>query len=196
MIRTKAAYTTKEGICEGGMERAIATLERLGLTMDSWVTMQLIMRELGLSDTLFSFCRVKKGDEAEASRVLRTYMEYVATVAYKFIWAADPDYAPKLHKPMLAIDKRVKGHDRRPLFAAQYREVKKLWEIETRPHVKHWLNALLCLLCEYGNHLCATHASIALMDGADIVGIRAEVHENLCFQLNSLLGPDDETAAS
>lgn len=192
MIRTKAAYTTQAGICEGGMERTIATLERLGLTMDSWVTMQLILRELGLSDTLFSFCKVKKSDEAEAKRVLRTYMEHVATTAYKFIYISDPPYFGKLREPMLAIDKRVRGLDRRPLFAAQYKVVKALHSAENRPHIKHWLNALLCLLSEYADHLCATHASIALMDGADVVGVRSDVHENLMYQLSQLLGPDDE----
>lgn len=173
------------------MERTMTALEKYGYNLHTWVTMQLILRELGLSDTLFSFCKVKKGDEKEASRVLRTYMEHVAATTYKFIWVADPDYAAKLARPMHAIDKRVKGHDRRPLFAAQYQEVKKLYNAENRPQVRHWLNALMSLLSEYGDHLCATHASIMLMDGADIVGIRKEVHENLVYQLSQLLGPED-----
>lgn len=174
------------------MERTLAALERLGLTMDSWVSMQLIMRELGLSDTLFSFCKVKKGDEKEAKKVLREYMEYVAVTAFKFLCVADPSLAVPLTGPMKAIDKRIKGYDRRPMLAAEYKNVKNIYNEELRPHLKHWLNALLCLLSEYGDHLCATHASIALMDGADIVGIRKEVHTNLCHQLNELLGPEDE----
>lgn len=191
MIRTKAAYTTNAGICEGGMERTMAALEKHGLGLHSWVTMQLILRELGLSDTLFSFCKVKKGDEPEARRVLRHYMGHVAATAYRFIWVADPSYVDKLNRPIHAIDKRVRGHDRRALFAAQYKDVAKLHKEETRPQIKHWLHALMCLLSEYGDHLCATHASIALMDGADIVGIRKEVHGNLVHMLSELLGPED-----
>lgn len=193
MIRTKAAYTTKAGICEGGLERTNAVLERLGLTYDSWVSMQLIMRELGLSDTLFSFCKVKKGDEAEAHRVLTTYTEYVASILYKYIWIADPTYTPKLSRAMAAIDKRLKGHDRKALLQAQYQTVRKLHEEELRPQIKHWLNGLLCLLSDNPLHLASTHASIALMDGADIVGVREAVHNNLYSQLMDLLGPDDES---
>lgn len=192
MIRTKAAYTTKEGACEGGLERTIAALDRLGLTMDSWVSMQLILRELGLTDTLFSFCKVKKGDEAEAIKVVREYSSYVAALASRFIWVAEPTYAATLDRPLQAIKKRMQGVDRRPLYNAQYEVLKRAHGEETRPHIKHWLNALMCLLSTYGEHLCATHASISLMDGADIVGIRREVHEELLKKLHELLGPEDE----
>ena len=74
MIYTKARLTAEYNICEGGTERTEKALERLGLTMDSRVSMQLIMRELGLSDTLFSFCAVCKGCEDEANKIGRAHV--------------------------------------------------------------------------------------------------------------------------
>ncbi len=62
-VYTKASLTAKYNVCDQGVERTKAALEKNGLTMDSKVSMQLILRELGLSDTLFSFCSVCKGSE-------------------------------------------------------------------------------------------------------------------------------------
>lgn len=191
-IRTKAAWTLPEGVCDRGRERTAEALARLGLTEDSMVTMQQILQELGLSDTLYSFCRVKKGDEAEASTVLRRYMNAVANATYRYIIVADPNYAELLKPPMLAIDKRVRGIRRPELWNKRHAAVKALHDAEQRAHIKHWLNALLCLLSSHKDHLCATHASISLMDGADIVGIRKETHTVLYETLSELLGPDDE----
>lgn len=189
-IYTKAAYTTKEGICEGGLERTIQTLDRLGLTMDSRVSMQLILRELGLSDTLFSFCRVCKGCEAEAQQVLHKYMLAVTGLALRFLTLTRPELAEPLVEANKVINKRCAGLDRKALLAQVYKKIKVLHENETAPQDKHWLNVYLCMLSEHPDHLCATHASISLMDGADVVGIRAEIHARLVQELTDLLGEE------
>lgn len=190
MILTCAAYTTKEGICDGGIDRTQALLDELGITADTWVSLQLIMRHLGLSDTLFSFCRVKKGCEEEARTVLWAFMLEVTGYANRFIMLTRPEFATMLIRANKAINKRCTGIERKMLLRDCHREFQNKHRVEADPAIKHWLNVYMCMLSDKPDHLCATHGSIALMDGAAIHNFRTEIHEQLCQTLNKLLGPE------
>lgn len=194
-IYTKAALTTVEGICDGGIERTKATLAKLGLTMDSRVSMQLILRELGLSDTLFSFCSVCKGCEEEAAQVLGKYMAVVTGLACRFLQLTNAEYAEDLLAANDTLNKRFAGMDRKMLLAEHYKKFKIHHATDDMPQNKHFLNVYLIMLSSQPNHLCATHASIALMDGLEICGARREMHDRLYTELSDLLGDEHATDA-
>lgn len=187
-IKTRASLTAKHNICEGGTERTKLTLERLGLQFDSIVTMGLILREMGLSDCVFSFCATEKEDRKEADRVLRAYMLYVTGLAQRFIILTHSQYDAMLAEANKAINKRCEGHRRPAQLARLYAKVNDAYRTESEPRVKHWLDVYRCMLSDKPDHLAATHGGIALMDGADIVGIRNEVHIQLVEELTRLLG--------
>lgn len=189
-IYTRAAWTTTSGICEGGLVRTMEALEKYGLTLDSDVSLQTILKELGLSDTLFSFCKVTKSSQKEAIRVLRQYMLEVTGLAGRFLLLLHPEYAEPLADANKVINKRCRGIKRPELMAATYAKIKALWKAETSPQDRHWLNVYLCMLSKQPDHLVATHASIALMDGAEVVGTRKEIHDRLYKTLEDLLGPE------
>lgn len=190
-IYTCAAYTTAHDICEGGKERTQALLDKLGLGFNEWGSMQLIMRELGLSDTLFSFCKVKKGCEAEAQEVLGKYMLQVTGDALNLIHLTRPDISSQLTRANKAINKRCLNIRRPELLAQEYAHVNRMHGNEAEVNIRHWLDVYRCMLSDKPDHLAATHASIALMDGASIIGIRQHMHEHLCDTLNRLLGEEE-----
>lgn len=189
-IYTKARLTAQHNICEGGTERTAAALERLGLTMDSKVTMQLILRELGLSDTLFSFCAVCKGCEIEADKVLHAFMLEVTGLACRWLLLMNPTYVSALERANAAINKRCRGLKRPELNSQIHKEIKALQDEQTNPQDRYWLSTYLCMLSHHPDYLAATHGAIALMDGAAIVNMRDEIHAHLVSHLTVLLGPD------
>lgn len=189
-IYTCAAYTTAHDICDGGKERTQALLQRLGMGLNDWGSMQMIMRNLGLSDTLFSFCKVKKGCEQEALKVIRAFITQAVGDAFQLIGLTRVDLATELVKANKAINKRMQGIERPALLLQEYNAVSRLHVNEPEPHVKFWLDVYRCALSDKPLHLIATHASIALMDGADIMKFRSEMHAHLCEKLNELLGPE------
>jgi hypothetical protein len=190
-IYTCAAYTTAHDICEGGKERTQALLDKLGLGLNDWGSMQLIMRNLGLSDTLFSFCKVKKGCEQEAQQVLGQYMLQVTGDALNLIALTRPDIVSELVRANKAINKRCINIRRPELLAQEYNHINRLHANEAEVNIRHWLDVYRCMLSDKPDHLAATHASIALMDGAGIIGIRDQMHKHLCATLNRLLGDEE-----
>lgn len=179
------------GICEGGLERTNETLARLGLNMDSLVSMQTIMRELGLTDTLYSFCKVTLESRAEAQKVLGEFIKYETELAYWLINFTRSDLSTAIKQAARPIKKRAEGTPREALQQQEYESLSRLYYNEPEAHIKHWINAFRCLLSnEKSDSLAATHAAMALMDGADIIGIREEIHKRLCDKLNELLGPE------
>ena len=186
-IITKAAWTAKYNVCEGGTARTAAALEANGLTMDDEVSMQDIMRTLGLSDTLFSFCKVKRGCEPEAQRVLGEFMRAVVGYALRWITFTRSDLSEALVQANKAINKRCDGISRPALLAQEYAKINDLYRVEHEPKIKYWLDVYRCVLSNKPDHLAATHAAIALMDGADVMKMRNAVHEQLCAVLNNLL---------
>lgn len=189
-VYTCAAYTTAADICDGGKERTEALLQRLGLGLNDWASMQLIMRELGLSDTLFSFCKVKKGCEKEAQKVLRAFITHCVGRASSFIGLTRMDLASQLVNANKAINKRMAGIHRPAYLLQEYKAVSRLHVNEFEPHVKFWLDVYRCALSDKPEHLIATHAGIAMMDGAAVLNFRPQMHKALCDKLNELLGPE------
>lgn len=191
MIYTKARLTAEYNICEGGTERTEKALERLGLTMDSRVSMQLIMRELGLSDTLFSFCAVCKGCEDEANKVLWTYMMEVVGRAGRWLtMVGTPDIVKFVAEANGAINKRCSGRPRPALQKKLHDDAKALHDLCPFPQDKFWLFCYMCMLSDRPDHLAATHATIALLDGCEAVGMRQEAHDTLFKVMMDLLGPE------
>ncbi len=188
-IYTTAAMVAKHGVCPGGTERTAAALAKRGLNMDSRVTMQIILKDLGLSDALFSFSEVEKASRKEAKQVLRQYMRTVAGYACRFILLTHPEYGEALAAANKPINKRCDGIDRPELARKHMVRIGRLHQAETDPSAKHWLNVYRILLSAKPDHIVATHASIALMDGAKAVGVRDEVHQQLVTVLKDLLGP-------
>lgn len=187
-IHTRASLTAKFNVCEGGTQRTKETLERLGLSFDSKVTMGLILREMGLSDCVFSFCAVEKQDRGEADRVLWAYMLYVTGLAQRFIILTHPTYDDMMAEANKAINKRCEGHKRPAQLARIYARVNDAYRAEPDAKIRYWLDVYRCMLSDKPDHLAATHGGIALMDGAQIAGIRAEIHATLVVELTRLLG--------
>lgn len=191
MIYTKAAWTTTSGICDGGYKRTVDALAKHGLTMDSDVSMQTILAELGLSDTLFSFCKVKKGGEVEAAHVLGKYMQHVAGYAFKFLSYTTPiEEMAVLAKSNKPINKRADGIKQTATMAHCYKLVNKLYQKETHASSRFLLDVYRIILSDKPEHLKATHASIALMDACAVHDARKECHDTLVKVLSDLLGPD------
>lgn len=192
-IYTRAAYTTTQGICEGGMERTQATLDKLGLTMDSDVSMQLIMRELGLLDTLYSFCKVCTRSEAEAERVIRQYCLFVGGKAAQWLALTHSDMAEMIAAANRALNLRFSGKDntkmRRTSLAA-WTTALTLNADSFNIVERQWVEVYRCLLTDKIDAFCATHATVALLEGARLCGMWEEVHARLCQELNQLLGPE------
>lgn len=191
-IYTQAALTAKFNVCEGGTARTAEALSRLGLTMESPVTMQLILRELGLSDTVFSFCAVQKGCENEAREVLHQYMLFVTGLACRFIMLtpSQPEYAELLANANHVINKRCAGIDRKALMQASYERVSAAHSAESIPYMRYLLETYRHMLSTNPDYLAATHAGIALLECAKLVGVYDEIHQRLVDELTRLLGPE------
>lgn len=190
-IYTRAAYTTTQGICEGGMERTEATLKKLGLTMDSDVSMQLIMRELGLLDTLYSFCKVCKRSEKEAQNVIRKYCLFVGGKAAQWLLLTRSDLAQDIAGSNRALNLRFTGRDNPKLRNAAMASMTIVHNHEHTTIIeRQWAEVYRCLLADKIDAFCATHATSALLEGARMCGMQSEVHERLCQELNQLLGPE------
>lgn len=192
-IYTRAAYTTTQGICEGGMERTIATLEKLGLTMDSDVSIQLIMRELGLLDTLYSFCKVCKRSEAEAQHVIRQYCLFVGGKAAQWLLLTRGDLSELVAASNKALNMRFTGRDNGKVRRrAQVAWTTLLTMEGERVNIieRQWIEVYRCLLADKIDAFCATHATVALLEGARLCDMQPEIHERLCKELITLLGPE------
>lgn len=189
-IYTQAALTAKFNVCEGGTARTAAALSRLGLTMESPVTMQLILRELGLSDTVFSFCAVQKGCEEEARRVLWGYMLCLTGLACRFITLTHPEYIELIANANHVINKRCSGVNRKELMQQNYERVSAAHASEEAPNIRYFLDTYKHMLSTSPDYLAATHAGIALLEGCKVVGVYNEVHTKLVGELHTLLGVD------
>lgn len=188
-IHTRASLTAKFNICEGGTARTAQTLDRLGLTMDSPVTMGLILREMGLSDCVFSFCAVEKKDRAAADKALRSYMLHITGLALRFIVVThNAEYGEVLLEANKVINKRCEGHSRPAQLARAYAKINDLYRAEADPKIKYWLDVYRCMLSDKPDYLAATHGGIALMDGANVAGIKEPVHAELVDVLYRYLG--------
>lgn len=191
MIYTKARLTAEFNICEGGTERTAATLERLGLTFDSRVSMQLIMREMGLSDTLFSFCAVCKGCEEEAQQTLWKFMLEVTGRAGQWLTLMAPaELVKTITEANKVINKRCSGRPRPALMKKLHDDVKALHDICPHEQEKFWLYVYMCMLSDKPDYLAATHGTIALLDGCAVVGMREEAYNVVFKTMMDLLGPE------
>lgn len=192
-IYTKAEWTLAEGPCEGGVERTDEALARLGLDRSSMVSMQLILRELGLTDTLYSFVRVRGDCKKEAQEKLAKYAMEVAALAHGVLVLV---YGEKLMRINRAINRRyVGGRGFNPECLQAQREVLELKREETNISMQHLLEAYSCLLSNKSDAISVTQATVAALDGASVANARAEVHGHLTRKLAEILGPDAHTGA-
>lgn len=179
-IYTSASRTHKpeHGICERGIENTQRVLAKLGLTMESLVTMELILDELGLCDCLYSFCEVRKGCEEEASFVLRNYMAYVRELTQEYLG---------VYVVVESVNKRLAGVMRPALLMRDHAAICDARAVLSDPIKMYGMDVYKCLASSFTDSQAANHASIALMDGAELLGKRAEVHDKLTQRLRSLL---------
>lgn len=177
-IYTSASRTHKHNPCVDGSARTKEALARLGLNMNSLVPMSVVLEQLGVSDTVFSFCEVRKGCEAEADRVLREYMKHILVLTKEYLgfdaWSK-------------GILKRLEGHIRPRILADELTVFMYGISTEPDPVARKALEVYRCMLSEQPNYLCALHAGIALMDGASFLGKHAEVRQALYDKLKELL---------
>ncbi len=186
-IYTSAALTCQphDGYCEQGEPRIKAVLAKHGLQWDSLVTMRFILDELGISDCVFSFCKVKPSCEKEAKETLAKYMVYLYTVALGY---ADLDPTDKLLRDDLkAIRKRCEGHHRPRPVAIAHAVVTATKREQGDPVRRYGLEALVCLSAPKADELAATHAGIALMEAGRRNGDGDLVQNQLRTKLEELL---------
>lgn len=196
MIYTKAAWTIPAGACDGGTERTAVALDKAGLTMDSLVTMQLILEHLGLTDTLYSFCVVKPSSKAEADKVINAYCKAVVGYAHQFLGLTYPHVAQALVETHQALNKRFEGHNRPGQVARAYAVANDIYKEQTDPTIRFFVDVYRIALSSHPHHLIAVHTSIALMDGVALADARQEVHDRLVELLSELLGPDTSVQPS
>lgn len=179
-IWTSASRTHKEkhGICVDGIRRTQQVLAKLGLGMESLVTMRTILEELGVSDCVYSFCEVRKGCEDEADRVLRQYMSYILDLTEEYLGV-------RLYTN--GLNKRLAGVSRPALLLEEYNIVNNDYHNEPEPVKRYGYNVYRCMLSPKTDSQAATHAGISLMDGAEVLGKREEVHGKLFAKLQELL---------
>jgi hypothetical protein len=181
-IYTSASRTHKHNPCPEGAKRTQEALAKLGLNMQSLVPMRVVLEELGISDTVFSFCEVRKGCEAEADQVLRRYMSFLVHLTQGYLG---------VYHDSTALNKRLAGHMRAVPLAKEYALVDHRHSHEASPASRKGLEVYKWLLSDNPNYLCALHAGIALMDGAELIGKRQEVHDKLLGKLRELM-PDGQ----
>lgn len=182
-IYTSASRTHKPkyDICENGIVRTKALLDRLGLEMDSLVPMGLILDELGLSDCLFSFCEVAAGGEREARAVLLTYMQVLLDTNSEYLYRTDDE---RIIKP---IQKRILGLERAAAKQQATTLLSAAYNLEPNMAKRKGIDVLRCLTSDHPDYLAVLHGGVHLMDGAAILGKRDEVHGTLSGALKSLL---------
>lgn len=179
-IYTSASRTHKPkyDICADGRIRTANLLDKHGLHMDSLVTMRFILEEMGISDCVFSFCEVRKGDEQEAAQVLQAYMAFLLDLVSEYF---------HIYLPSKALTKRLQGHIRPEALLKEYKGVKLLRETESDNAQRKALEVYLCLLSDRPEYQAVTHAGIALMDAAELIGKRTEVNNRMLTKLRELL---------
>jgi hypothetical protein len=180
-IYTSASRTHKHNPCPEGAKRTQEALAKLGLNMQSLVPMRVVLEELGISDTVFSFCEVRKGCESEADKVLRAYMSFLIHLTQGYLG---------VYHECRSLNKRLAGHMRPATLATEYALIDHVRAHETDPVRMKGLEVYKWLLSDNPNHLCALHAGIALMDGAELIGKREEVQQALLGKLRELLPQD------
>ena len=162
-----------------------AALKRLGLTMNSVVSMRTILDQLGVSDTVYSFCKVKPESQKEADHVLHTYMEYLYDIALNRFGAFDPAEYPMHAK---AIRKRCQGIYRPKLLAEASIALTKMKAGVESPERLKALDAMLCLSStNHADAIAATHAGVALMDACRASGAGEALAEELRAKLEELM---------
>lgn len=189
-IYTTAATVAKHDVCPGGTDRTAEALAKRGMTMDSRVTIQIILNDMGLCDALFSFCEVEKASRKEAEGVIREYMLSVAGYALRFLSLdADDNRKQVLLDANKAINKRCEGISRPALSRRSFVEVNRLYNQETDTKTRHWLNAYKIMLAPKPDHVTAVHATIALLEGCEVLSMDNEMRGALVHRLADLLGP-------
>lgn len=190
-IYTTANLVAKHNVCEGGRERTAAALAAEGKTMDTVVTMQNILRSLGLTDALYSFSEVLPESREEADRVLRRYMLELAGRASNLILLTEPNLAATLAEANGAINKRCEGVYRPQIMRRQWAAIMACRTKRVDPGLRYWLQAYAELLSPKPDYLAATHATVAFVDGCRDKKLAAEATETLTNTLAALLGDSD-----
>lgn len=186
-IYTSAALTCQphQGYCDQGEERTRATVARLGIQWDTLIPMRLILDEMGISDCVFSFCKVKKGCEGEAHTVLCQYMQYLFQGAMQ---EADID-VELFTAEVKAIRKRCEGYNRPHLLKTAHAAMAYLKNSEPDVGKRHALEALKCLSSDRPDELAATHAGIAMMELGRVRGV--DIEGQLRRKLEELMPRED-----
>lgn len=175
------------GYCEGGAERVKAALAKHGLSMESIVPMRMILDELGVSDTVFSFCKVCKGSEKEAEQVLHTYMLFLYEGAVHQLAGVDLEpYGLK------AIRKRCEGHNRPHLLVGANKAMAYLRNSNPNPTERYALKALEALSMPVPDEIAAVHAGQALMQMGEAAGDPHRIQDMLRRKLEELMPREDK----
>jgi len=191
-IYTTAARVAQHNVCEGGQERTAAALAREGKTMDTRVTMQNILRSLGLTDALYSFAEVEPASAKEAQTTLRAYMRALAGVTSNLILVREPIYGVELAIANKPLNKRCDGIYRPHLLRKEWVRIANLRKGRIEPEMRYWLQAYMDLLSPKHDYMAATHATVAFLEGAKAAGIYGEALHTATNILAELLGPDPE----
>lgn len=174
MIHIKPRLVVGQNACEDAIQTAKEACPKYGVDFNSWVPLPVVYEVLGLYNTLFALCGCKQKEIKEVSQKTRLYMASVGSILFRYIVVADPSYEAKLKDSVEAINKRCRGLNRRPLLKACSASVRDMVEAEKRPHVQNWLKGIGFLLSEHEDNVAACHATMKLVLGADIVGIKDE----------------------
>ncbi len=167
MIYTTLQLVIDSGAyCPKGMIGGQRLVEQMGGSTDTHIPIRTILSELSICDAVFCMGYVAKPCVAETKLVLTEYMKYLYDKAVEYSGIDTELYSDSL-KP---IRKRCEGHNRPWLLTAPFEGLSRMRRSEADPVRIHAVGALRFLAAPWPDALCATHASISLIDAADYGG--------------------------